>query len=43
VHHREPGCAVREAVASGALDAQRHARYLALLEEVRLAWKGRFG
>jgi ribosome biogenesis GTPase len=43
VHDREPGCAVRAAVASGALDAQRHARYLALLEEVRMAWKGRFG
>ncbi|MDR0929749.1 MAG: ribosome small subunit-dependent GTPase A [Oscillospiraceae bacterium] len=43
VHDREPGCAVRAAVASGALDARRHARYLALLEEVRLAWKGRFG
>lgn len=34
-HTVEPGCAVREAVARGAIDQGRFERYLALLEEVK--------
>ncbi|MBX5465708.1 MAG: ribosome small subunit-dependent GTPase A [Clostridia bacterium] len=37
LHQDEPGCAVREAVARGEIDAGRYARYRALLEEVRQA------
>jgi ribosome biogenesis GTPase len=33
-HRREPGCAVLTAVAGGALPAERHERYLRLLEDV---------
>jgi ribosome biogenesis GTPase len=32
-HRREPGCAVLAAVSSGAIDAERHASYLRLLDE----------
>lgn len=32
-HHEEPGCAVHEAVASGALEAERAASFLKLLRE----------
>ncbi len=42
LHDREPDCAVRQAIACGEIDAERHARYLALLQEVREAWKGRY-
>ena len=34
-HRQEPGCAVREAVASGHLDADRLASYEKLLKELR--------
>ncbi|MBX6378743.1 MAG: GTPase RsgA, partial [Clostridia bacterium] len=34
-HRVEPGCAVREAVARGDVDAERYRSYLALLEEIR--------
>jgi len=43
LHDREPGCAVLDAVADGLLDARRHERYQTLLQEVREAWKGRYG
>jgi ribosome biogenesis GTPase len=33
LHRKEPGCAVRAAVASGALPSERHESYLRLLEE----------
>jgi len=33
-HEREPGCAVRAAIESGALDADRYANYLKLRDEV---------
>jgi ribosome biogenesis GTPase len=36
-HRTEPGCAVREAVAKGDVDAGRHESYLKLVEELRLA------
>ncbi len=42
LHDREPDCAVLAAIDAGALDPDRHARYRALLEEAREAWKGRY-
>lgn len=42
LHDREPDCAVRAAVEAGTLDEGRYARYLALLAEVREAWKNRY-
>jgi ribosome biogenesis GTPase len=40
-HDHEPGCAVREAIAVGAVDAARHASYLKLLGELQLSEKTR--
>ena len=34
-HHREPGCAVRQAVAEGRLDQGRYQRYLRILQQIR--------
>jgi ribosome biogenesis GTPase len=34
LHRKEPGCAIRAAIAAGELNAERHERYLRLLEEV---------
>lgn len=42
LHDREPDCAVHAAVANGEISAERHARYLVLLSEVREAWKARY-
>jgi len=36
-HAHEPGCAVLDALASGALSASRHASYIQILEEVEAA------
>ena len=33
-HHKEPGCAVRQAVAEGRLDEDRYERYLRILREI---------
>ncbi|MBQ3269515.1 MAG: ribosome small subunit-dependent GTPase A [Clostridia bacterium] len=41
-HASEPRCAVRDAVAAGEIDDRRHARYAALLDEMRQRWKDRF-
>ena len=41
-HATEPRCAVREAVAGGKIDAQRHERYVALLDEMRQRWRERY-
>lgn len=41
-HATEPRCAVREAVAAGDIDAQRHARYAALLEDMKQKWRDRY-
>lgn len=41
-HATEPRCAVREAVADGKIDAQRHERYVALLDEMRQRWRERY-
>lgn len=41
-HATEPRCAVREAVADGEIDAQRHERYVALLDEMRQRWRERY-
>lgn len=42
-HDREPGCAVRNAVEQGDINEKRYARYLTLLEQVKEAWRGRYG
>jgi ribosome biogenesis GTPase len=39
LHHREPDCAVVEAVADGTVDRGRYQSYLTLLEELRSAPK----
>ena len=41
-HATEPRCAVLEAVAAGEIDGQRHGRYVALLEELKLRWRDRY-
>ncbi len=35
LHSPEPGCAVKEAVAAGSIDADRHDSYVRLLEEIQ--------
>ena len=42
-HAAEPGCAVRAAVEAGEIDPERHARYVALLEEMKIRWRDRYG
>lgn len=41
-HASEPRCAVRDAVEAGAIDARRHARYAAILEDMRQRWRDRY-
>ena len=41
-HATEPRCAVRDAVAAGEMDEQRHGRYVALLEEMKQRWRDRY-
>ena len=41
-HASEPRCAVREAVAAGEIDSERHARYAALLDDMRQKWRDRY-
>ena len=41
-HATEPRCAARDAVAAGEIDERRHARYAALLEEMRQRWRDRY-
>lgn len=41
-HATEPRCAVREAVAEGEIDVERHARYAALLDEMKQRWRERY-
>lgn len=41
-HATEPRCAVREAVAEEKIDAQRHERYAALLNEMKQRWRERY-
>lgn len=41
-HATEPRCAVRDAVAAGEIDGERHGRYAALLEEMKLRWRDRY-
>ena len=41
-HATEPRCAVLQAVAEGRIDARRHGRYQALLEELKLRWRDRY-
>lgn len=41
-HATEPKCAVLNAVKEGAIDSERHARYVALLEETKERWRERY-
>ena len=41
-HATEPRCAARDAVAEGIVDAQRHGRYVELLEEMKQRWRERY-
>ncbi|MEG1192427.1 MAG: ribosome small subunit-dependent GTPase A [Clostridia bacterium] len=41
-HNKEPGCAVKAAVAAGEIDFLRYERYLALFGEVTERWKERY-
>ena len=42
-HASEPGCAVLAQVGTGQIDAERHARYVTLLEEMKTRWRERYG
>lgn len=42
LHAREPKCAVLEAVAQGAINGERHARYVELLGEMKIRWRERY-
>lgn len=41
-HATEPKCAVRDAVAEGEIDTERHGRYVALLDEMKHRWRERY-
>jgi len=41
-HATEPRCAVRDAVADGEIDPERHGRYVALLDEMKQRWRERY-
>jgi len=41
-HDREPRCEVLDAVAGGAIDAGRHARYREILSQLRQEWRDRY-
>lgn len=41
-HATEPRCAVRDAVAEGEIDPERHGRYVALLDEMKQRWRERY-
>ncbi len=41
-HASEPRCAVRAAVEAGNIDTSRHARYVALLDEMKTRWRDRY-
>ena len=41
-HATEPKCSVRDAVAEGEIDPERHGRYVALLEEMKQRWRERY-
>ena len=38
----EPKCAVLDAVRAGEIDEERHARYVALLAEIKEQWRDRY-
>ncbi len=41
-HATEPRCAVRDAVAEGEIDPERHGRYTQLLDEMKQRWRERY-
>lgn len=42
MHASEPRCAALEAVERGELNAERHARYVELLNDMRMRWRDRY-
>ncbi len=42
LHDAEPGCAVKKAVADGAIPSGRHSRYREILKETRETWRNRY-
>jgi ribosome biogenesis GTPase len=42
MHASEPKCAVLEAVRQGELSAERHARYVDLLNDMKIRWRDRY-
>ncbi len=42
MHDAEPGCAVKQAVADGAIPSGRHNRYREILKEARETWRNRY-
>lgn len=42
LHHKEPGCAVKQSIKDGHLHDGRHQRYMTLLEEMTERWKHRY-
>ena len=42
LHHAEPDCAVKQAVAQGKLDEPRYQRYLQILQQVQEKWRKRY-
>ena len=42
LHHKEPGCAVKDSIKDGTLHEGRHRRYSQLLEEMTERWKHRY-
>ena len=42
MHASEPKCAVRDAVNEGKINSDRHARYVALLDEMKTRWRNRY-
>lgn len=41
-HASEPRCAVRDAVAEGVINEQRHERYKTILEDMKIRWRDRY-
>ena len=41
-HASEPRCAVRDRVAAGEIDPERHGRYVEILEDMRQKWRNRY-
>jgi len=42
LHASEPKCAVRDALNEGKINAERHERYVTLLDEIKIKWRDRY-